>query len=410
MDYRPRFAERKLKELVRHFKVVLVTGARQVCKSTMLAQALPDYSSFVFDPLVDLGSAREDPDLFLDNFRAPLVLDEVQYAPEVLPALKRRVDADERPGQYVLSGSQNIPLMRSVAESMAGRVGILHLEGMAPAEMAQRIDDDSWLETCLTAPERLQDRLRARPVGNASLAHTLWRGGLPGLLALPDSMVPEYLSSYVRTYLERDVRLQTDLRDVADFTRFLGLLAALTAQEINDSQLGREVGISPPTARRWRETLVHSYQWRELSPYQGDTIKRLSGKRKGHMTDVGLACHLQLVSSPAALAVSPYLGAFFETWVVNTFHREFVRLAVAPRAYHWRTSGGAEVDLVLERDGELTPIEVKAGTRLSGHDLRGLHAFRKTYPNTGPLGLIVYAGPEVYRPAADVLAVPFSVL
>ncbi len=411
VDYRSRHAEAKLRRLAKHFKAVLVTGARQVGKSTLLAHALPGTRTVVFDPHQDLHGAREDPDLFLDTFEPPIVLDEIQYAPELLGALKRRVDTCEAPGQYFLSGSQNLAVLRDVAESMAGRVGVLHLEGMTPQEAARAPDAPSWVARYLDDPDGLLDTLDATADIPGGLVRHLWRGSLPGILDMPDDLVPDYMSSYVRTYLERDVRVMGEIRDLSTFSRFLGLNAALTAQEINDAQIGREVGVSSPTARRWREVLMHSYQWREIAPFHGNVLKRLSGKRKGHLTDTGLACHLQRISSPEALHVSPLLGALFESWVTGFVFKQLVRMATPPQNYHWRTAGGAEVDLVLERDGKLFPIEVKCRTTLSGHDARGIRAFRDTYgPERVATGVIVYAGAVARAVNRHTVAVPWNAL
>jgi uncharacterized protein len=178
---------------------------------------------------------------------------------------------------------------------------------------------------------------------------------------------------------------------------------------VNASQLGRDVGVSPATARKWLDLLVNTYQWLELFPYQGNTIKRLSGKRKGLLRDTGMACTLQRISSPEALAVSPMLGAMFETLVVNEVLRQGNTLAMPPEAYHWRTGGGAEVDLVLDRDGKLYPIEVKCKSHLTKHDTRGLRAFRETYGGDRIMaGLIVYAGSECYRVDDQTIALPWN--
>jgi uncharacterized protein len=408
MLYHVRHAESRLSRFYESFKIVLVTGARQVGKSTLLAHCLPEVKTVVFDPLQDLYGARRDPDMFLDNFPSPLILDEVQYAPELLPALKRRVDRSSRTGQYFLTGSQNLAVLSTVAESLAGRVGILKLEGMTLAELANQPRAQSWLGAYLGDPDSLLD---SGTTVSGPLSRYIWRGGLPGLLELRDDVVTDYFSSYVQTYLERDIRTLADVRDLADFGRFLGLCSSFTAQEINDSKLGRKLGMSQTTARRWRDTLVHSYQWRELAPYHGNTIKRVSGKRKGLLCDTGLACYLQRVSSPEGLLASPYLGALFETWAINQIIGQFITLPIAPQAYHWRTSGGAEVDLILELDGYLHPIEIKCKTVLSGHDTRGLRAFRETYPGDRiKTGLIIYAGTELYRIGPQTIAVPWCLM
>ena len=326
MRYRTRHAERKLKLLAQHFKAVLVTGARQVGTSTLLSHVFPDVKQVVFDPVQDVYQARSDPDLFLDSFPPPAILDEIQFAPELLSALKRRVDRSEAPGQYFLSGSQNLAVLRSVSESMAGRVGILHLEGMTLDEMLGHGAESGWLEHYLTQPDSLCERSVGIRREAGSLTRCLWRGGLPGLLDAPDELVPDFFTSYVQTYVERDVRRMEDVRELADFGRLIGLAGALTGQEINATKLGRDIGVSRNTARHWLDLLTYTYQWREVFPYHGSAVKRIAKRRKGYLSDTGLACWLQRVSSPEALAASPLLGAMFETWVANAVHRQFVTL------------------------------------------------------------------------------------
>jgi predicted AAA+ superfamily ATPase len=304
-------------------------------------------------------------------------------------------------------------MLASVAESLAGRVGILRLEAMTPWEMSGRGEERGWLGAYLDQPASLVQGALGKPTSPANLPQALWRGSLPGLLRLPSELVPDYFSSYVQTYIERDVRTMGDIRDLAEFGRFLGLTAALTAQELNPTQLGREIGVAGSTARRWLDLLSNTYQWVELLPFHGNASKRISGKRKGHLHDTGLGCYLQRVSSPDALAVNPLLGALFETWCVNLVRRQFTDLGVPPQLYHWRTSAGAEVDLVLERDARLYPIEIKYKTNLTGHDTRGLRAFRETYGRAGGAwqvmpGLMIYAGTEPLWLDRETIAIPWN--
>jgi uncharacterized protein len=409
VEYRPRFAEIPLARFASNFKIVLVTGARQVGKTTLLRHAYPDVRLLVFDPYQDLYGARADPDLLLENFPSPLILDEIQFVPELLSALKRKVDRAEQPGQYFLTGSQNLAVLRSVGESLAGRVGILHLEGMTPEEMTGDGLAGGWLGNYLAEAESLPRLFRGVRSEAGPVARRLWRGSLPGLLDLGEEAVPDYLRSYVETYIERDVRVAGDIRELTVFGRFLGLAAALTAQEINSTQLGRELGVRPDTARRWIDLLAATFQWRELLPYHGNAIKRLSGKAKGLFCDTGLACLLQRISSPESLAVSPLLGAMFETWAINNVLRQAILLPVPPHAYHWRTIAGAEVDLVLEWDGKLYPIEVKCKATIDRNDARGLRAFRDTYRGRQIMpALIIYAGPECYRLDEQTIALPWN--
>ncbi len=237
----------------------------------------------------------------------------------------------------------------------------------------------------------------------------VWKGGMPGIIDLPDNAITSYFSSYVQTYVQRDIRLLENIEDLSNFGRFISLLAALTAQEINFSQLGRELGITPKTAERWLRLLTHTYQWTELQPFHMNSIKRLSLKPKGMITDTGLACYLQRISSPDALAASPMQGAFFETYCFNMIKGFCATLQIMPNFYHWRTLAGAEVDIIIEIDGVFYPIEVKAATTISKNDIRGITAFKETYPHLRiAKGIVIYAGNECYRITEDIIAVPWD--
>jgi len=403
-----------------------------VGKSTLLQHLLPELKCIEFDAVQDIHRARTDPDLFLESFPAPFILDEVQHVPALLNAIKRRVDQTDRPGQYFLTGSHNLMLLKTVSESLSskdgdvpeiarmarlfsgltGRVGILRLEGMTPAEMAGRGKRGlSFLQNFFRDPDFADGFPPAPNLPLRPLTELLWRGSLPAALSLPDELLFPFYESYVQTYVERDIRVVGDIRDLPDFGRFLGLVAALTAQEINASQFGREAGVSSPTAKRWLDMLQTTFQWFEIPAFHGNTLKRISGKRKGYVLDSGLCCFLQRISSPQALLGSPLFGALFESWVVAEIRKQFITLDVAPQMYHWRTSGGGEVDLVLERDGVLFPIEVKSSSHVTSHDSRGIRAFRDTYPKRQiGTGLLVYAGTEAFRLNSFTVAIPWKTL
>ena len=204
-----------------------------------------------FDPVVDVENARRDPELFFDNHRGrPLLLDEIQYAPEVVAALKRRIDRDPTPGNFLLTGSQQWEVMSSLAESLAGRVVFLDLEGFCLAEIAGHATAN-WLEEWLADPDAFAARPQRSLDPHQTLYEWLWRGALPDAAQLPLDTIPDFHSAYQRTYIERDVRLHADVADWQQFGRFVRLCSALTAQEINYSQLGRDIGLTPQSARRW---------------------------------------------------------------------------------------------------------------------------------------------------------------
>ncbi len=410
MHYLPRHLENQIVHSSRYFKAILLLGARQVGKSTLLSHLFPQVKSIVFDPIQDIYGARADPDLFLESFPPPLILDEVQYVPELLAALKRKMDRSEAKGQYYLTGSQNFSTLRTIAESMAGRVAIFNLDNCTPQEMLGQGLEEGWIGAYLENPSSFYTSRKVAS-GLGSLVEFLFRGTLAATLELPTSQISTYFRSYLQTYVDRDVRSQEDIRQLGEFDRFLGVIASLTAQEINASQIGREIGISPHTARRWLDLLQYSYQWFELPAYHGNTIKRISSKRKGYFKDCGFACYLLKMGSYESLAIDPKLGAIFETWAVNYIHQQFASLPVAPNTYHWRTGAGAEVDLVIEIRGKLYPIEIKCKSHLTSRDLTGLKAFRESYPK-GEVNeaLIIYAGNDCYRVDSQTTAIPWNLL
>lgn len=410
MHYLARHIEKQILESAKFFKAILLLGARQVGKSTLLAHLFPNVKAIVFDPVQDLYNARQDPDLFLESFPSPLILDEVQYVPELLAALKRKMDKSESCGQYFLTGSQNFSVLRSVAESMAGRVAVFHLDNFTLQEILGKGGEEGWVPAYLNDPEHFWQGRELLAPKAASLLEFLFKGTFPATVDFPVSQIPRYFRSYLQTYIDRDVRIQEEIRHMSEFDRFLGISAALTGQEINASQLGREIGVSPHTGRRWLDLLTYSYQWFELLPYHGNTLKRLSGKKKGYFKDTGFACYLQKIDSVEGLAVSPRLGSLFETCAVNFVHQQFATLAVPPNSYHWRTASGAEVDLILERNGKLYPIEMKCKTHLSKADLSGMKAFRETYGlDVAMPGLVIYAGTEIYRLDNETVAIPWNI-
>lgn len=364
------------------FPVVVVVGARQVGKSTLLEQVFgARCGRVVFDPAQDVGQARQDPDLFLDNHPAPMILDEIQFAPELVAALKRRVDQDRRPGRYFLTGSQQWQVLKAMAESLAGRAVFLDLEGFCLGEVAGAEALAAWLPAWVEDPEAFGKETRGRLTLPCTAYEMVWRGTLPEATRLPREVVPDFWAGYFRTYVERDVRLLAELSDWHTFGRFVRLAAGLTAQEINASHVGRELGITPQTARRWLDLLRGTFQWHEVPAFSGNAVKRVSGKPKGYIADTGLACWAQAISGPSALSGHPMWGALFETFVAGEIRKQSALMSPAPRLHHWRSAGGAEVDFLLERDGRYFPIEVKAKSRPVRADARGGWAFAEAYPH-----------------------------
>ena len=380
--YHERMLTDRLYRLFSVFPVVVVSGARQVGKSTFLSNTLgKKMETVVFDPVIDIENARMDPELFLNNRRPPVILDEIQYAPELVPAIKRRVDRDRSPGQYILTGSQQWGVMRSISESLAGRAVFLDLDGFNLAEVTHEKHQDTWLDKWIEDPVEFLNTNSGHYLIKTTLYEQLWRGFLPEAQFIPLDTIPDFHAAYQRTYIERDARMFADVSDWQLFGRFLRLMAALTAQEINYSQVGRELGLTPQTARRWLDILKATFQWFELEPFSRNMIKKVSGKPKGYIADTGLACAAQAISSPMAIGGHPLWGALFETAAIAEIRKQCLLITPKPIMYHWRTYSGAEVDIIIEYSGRFYPIEVKAKSNPGRGDTSGISAFRKQYPD-----------------------------
>lgn len=409
--YIDRSASDKLIRLSAAFPVVVITGARQVGKSTLVERLFKDKADLVvFDPVIDIENARQDPELFLSNHRTPIILDEIQYAPELIPVIKRRVDKNRSPGQYIITGSQHWGVLKSISESLAGRCVFLDLESLSLNEISKRHDGrtfiSAWLDSpsdiIFSSPERL-------PIGK-TLYELLWKGWMPETQFVDPDLIPDFYSAYIRTYIERDVRLIANISDFQLFGRFVRLMAALSGQQINYSQLGRELGLSPKTAGAWLEILLSTFQWFEIPPYSGNTVKRISGRSKGYISDTGLACTSQAISTPSAIGSHPNRGALFETAVVGEIKKQISILSPKPNLYHWRSHGGGEVDLLLERDGVFYPVEIKAKSNPTRKDTTGISSFRKTYPHLNiEKGLVLCPSERIVQLSELDYAVPWDI-
>jgi len=407
-DYLSRLANDKFHLMQQHFPVIVLSGARQVGKTTLLKKLLPDADYVVFDSIIDIENARKEPDLFLDNHPAPLILDEIQYAPEVVSALKRRVDNNRQAGSYYVTGSQQWGILKELSESLAGRAVFLELDAFALLELAGVDYDSIWLEKYLQNPHAFV--MPELPSGKQKrmLLEQLYTGWYPAAQDLPAALLHDFYAGYLRTYIERDLRATADIDNYQQFGKFYLLSAALSSQEINQSQLGRDVGVTPQTSRRWLDLLAQTFQWFEIPSYTQNTLKRLTGKPKGYVNDTGLMCMALAISSPKAIASHPSSGAIFETAVVSEIFKLSKQISVPPKLFHWRAHSGAEVDLVLERDGKLYPIEIKLTSNPKKADARGILALQAAYPETQVMpGLVICQCERPFPVATGVTAVPF---
>ena len=391
-----------IRELSAQFPAILVCGARQVGKTTLLRMAAERGRAFVSLDDPDVRSlARNDPALFIQAYPPPVIIDEVQYAPQILPVVKMSIDRDpDMCGGLWFTGSQQFHLMRDMGESLAGRIGIVDLGGISQGEELGRTDDGEY--TIPAVPDTAS-RFDTMP----EIFRRIHRGSFPALVSGKARNWEVFHRSYVRTYLERDVHDLTRITDEERFLTFLKAAAARTGQLLNLSELARDVGIGATTARDWLGMLGASGIVHLLRPYSRNITSRIVKTPKLYFTDTGLCSYLAGWSSPEALANGAMGGAMLETYVVGELLKRYCNRGLEPRLWFYRDKAGAEIDIMIERDGLLQPIEVK---KTASPDLHDVRAFAKAKALGLPIGRgAVLCLSECARPlAADISVVPIG--
>lgn len=391
-----------LKSRLSTFPVVVLTGARQTGKSTLAQREFgADRSYLTLDDFEVLDQARNAPDALVR--RAPrLTIDEVQRAPELLLAIKRAVDQDRRPGRFLLTGSANLALMESVSESLAGRAVYLTLGPMTRRELVGKGTAGCW-DMFLDAPpdqwlERVQDD---EPPTGDDWREVALRGGFP-VPALEMSTATEravWFEGYQRTYLERDLQQLSAIENLVGFQRLVRASAQRIGGLQNQADLARDAGLPPTTAQRYLDLLETSYQVVRVEPYSVNRTKRLVKSPRIYWTDAGLGLHL---------AGTEPRGAHLENLIISdllVWRESRVRRT---EVLFWRTSAGAEVDIVLETPDRLLPIEVKSSAKPRARDARHLELFLDEYPDQARAGLLLHGGADAYPLTDRVVAVPWD--
>lgn len=355
----------KIEELSHFYPCVLLTGARQVGKSTLLRHMLPEKMRYLtLDDYQLAAVAKGDPMGFLDAYEAPLCIDEVQHAPELFRAIKMKVDADRRPGMYWLTGSQRFHMMKGVSDSLAGRIGIVDLYSLSQQEL--RGNDMAVGFEPANPRESVSE---ASLCGIRELYERIWLGGYPEVVRHPD-MWGDFFRDYVQTYLERDVRSLSQVGDLGAFSKLMRSAAMRTGQQLVYSDLARDAGVSPKTAAMWVSILQASGILELLEPYHVNTTKRLAKTPKLYFCDTGLCCWLAGWRSAELVMESPFSGAILETWVYGQLMRRYANAGMRPTISYYRDLDGAEIDFVLESNGGVYPLEVKRTAAPTESDLR----------------------------------------
>lgn len=357
MNYIKRSLEKVVSEVTKEYPVVLVTGPRQVGKTTMLQKLMEgterDYVSL--DDLNERSLAKNDPELFLQLHKPPILIDEVQYAPELFTYIKIHVDKSHNPGDIWLTGSQVFELMHGVQESLAGRVAVLSLTSLSQAEMC-----GAQMEPFTIDLESLGNRGKARkPADTRGIYDRIFRGSMPAIVSGQNSNNQIFYSSCLATYIERDVKELSDAIDSLKFLQFITAVAARCGQMLNVADIARDADINQKQTKDWLgilETLGIIFY---LHPYSNNLLKRLVKTPKLYFYDTGLICYLTKWSSADTLESGAMNGAILENYVVAEIRKTYLNSGKEPFMYYYRDKDAKEIDIVLEHDGVLNPIEIK---------------------------------------------------
>ena len=355
--YIKRHAEKTVQELAKMFGAVLVAGPRQVGKTTMLERLTSDMNYVTLDdPIIRAGAEEESGTFFKDN-PPPVFVDEIQKAPALFEQIKMLLDRERKKGQFFMCGSQQFKMMKGVSESLAGRIGLVTLLGFSLRESHDVEYDTPFIPIEEYFAERRQ---HLADISYDDVWNTIHRGSMPELHDNPDFNWQMFYGAYVRTYIDRDVRELSEIGDTVRFTKFMVAVAAATGQLLNLSSLARDVGISQPTAERWLSILVASNVVYLLQPYSNNITKRAIKTPKLYFLDTGLAAYLTRWNTPDVLKNGAMAGAFFESFVVSEIIKSYYNKGILELPlYFYRDKDMNEIDLLIEENGTLYPIEMK---------------------------------------------------
>lgn len=376
MNYLSRIAEKKFLRMTENFPVVLVTGARQVGKTTML-EHLAKGQSRTYVSLDDLNAratAQSDPVLFFQTYKTPIIIDEVQYAPNLFSQIKLTADRNKLAGEFWLTGSQSYGLMRGVSESLAGRIGIVEMSSFVIDEVYGQLKEPVTDFGIESLQAKFNDCIQY-PLNE--LFDFLYRGGMPRVTTLRPEARKDYFDTYIHSYLMRDVMEIGKVSDIVRFNRFLTACAAILSGQLNVSTLAAAADISQPTAKEWLGVLQGLGIVHLVQPYFNNEIKRLVKTPKLYFYDTGLAAHISKWPSAEVLRLGNMGGAYFENFVVNQFVKKFAYAPQSPNLFYYRDIDQKEIDVVLESYNGLTPIEIKLTSNPHGSDVAKFKALEK---------------------------------
>lgn len=404
--YIQRTIEKAVTRMSSSFPVVLITGPRQVGKTTVFKCCAPHRNYVSLDTLENRRLAKENPALFLQRFEAPLLIDEIQYAPELLPYIKAIADEKQQNGLFWITGSQQFHLMKNVSESLAGRVGILNLEGFSLPELQGKPFYDKFIPT----PEWISSRVSMTDdLSLKQLYKIIWRGSYPALNNNNHVDWEDFYSSYVQTYIERDIRDLTESGDEMQFLALLTALAARSGQLLNFSDIARDIGKPVATIQRWTSILQTSGLICLLYPFSQNISNRATKMPKIYFMDTGLVCYLTKWNTPETLESGAKSGEILETFVISEILKSYFHNGRKPNISFYRDKDKKEIDVILEENGRIYPIEIKKKTNPDLKDVKNFDVLSKAGLNVGE-GAVICLAPTHLPLTENINIIPVAYL
>lgn len=400
-----------IEKLSSFFPAILLTGPRQSGKTTLLKNILGTNVGYVtLDSLSDRELAQKDPELFLQRYKFPLFIDEVQYAPELFPYIKIICDKEQKSGLFYLTGSQQFSLMKNVSESLAGRVGIVQLQGFSQAEKIGLQGKDKTIPFLPTENYLKTKRAISHETNITETYHTIWKGSYPKLFTSDDDFWSVFYDSYLQTYIERDVKQILNIGSTLDFLKFVRILAARTGMMINYADIAKDVGVSLPTIKSWISILESSGLIFILQPYFNNLSKRLIRTPKVYFMDTGLVAFLTGWKTSETLENGAMDGSIFETYVVSEIVKSYWNNGLSPDIFYYRDKDKNEIDILLKQDGLFYPIEIKKKSTPDKDDIKTFSVIEKVLHERVGVGAVICLAKTDIPLTKDVSVIPVSYL
>lgn len=409
MKFIKRHAEKTIERLSSSYPAVLITGARQTGKTTLLKKITDSQNIqyLTFDDPIEEQSAKNDPKSFLDFHPYPFMFDEIQYIPDLFRYLKIQIDQNRQNGMYFLTGSQQFKLMETASESLSGRIGIVQLYPLSAREIREDENSESFIPTkdFILARNSL---LKQRDSNVKKTWLSIYTGGYPEVVK--GNVLPkDFYANYLKTYIERDIKKLTQVADEMQFLQFISVAAARTGQLVNYSDISKDCGISEVTAKKWLSLLVSSGLVYLLQPYSANIEKRVVKTAKLYFMDTGLAAYLTRWSNPDVMQSGAMAGAFFETYVISEIIKSFSNNGEEPPIYFYRDKDKYEIDLLIEQNNILYPVEIKKTATPSSDDAKNFFITKRIKNIKIAQGIIICNCSQVLNVKnkdSSVLAIP----